>query len=495
MTASAQKPTFNRLINVVSAVREFFYSRFFPVELALISFLLYVADLSVVALSLYVLIGCFLLISGRDMTPILPLLFMVTFIFRSLSVFNEPVVYCIFGVALIAVILHFIIYPVKKVLLSKLLIPFVLFSLALIFGGIGSPYYKSDFSRGISVSIGLGIGMPIEFFVLSQYVCPEKKFDVKKYLAFLMICVAFLTSFQLIYSKMAFSLWGDESFRAGYHYDPVTRTETYNEASLGWGNTNYIGYICLLAIPCACYLMVKTKKVPFYFFICVMLFGFIFVSGSDGGLGIGLVYSAVLIVFTYFKLDRKNKRVFIKLVSLFICVVYLAVSLWLIIDKKAIAFIKKHFLDDTGRSILYRLGLEAFREHKIFGVGIGYAYNKENAYWPMAGNNYHSSFIHVLATTGLVGMAIYLIYIGARVYEFFSLKDDYGFYFGFAFIMYETYASIDCGEFIMLMILLTAFLSVAVYLKTQPPEQPLFPVSLTKNALYLREKYLTSHSV
>lgn len=493
MTASAQNLFYNRLIKFVSTAREFFYSRFFPVELALISFLFYVADLSVVALSVYVVIGCFLLLSGKDMTPVLPLLFMVTFVFRNLSVFSEPVVYCIFGFAFVAVVLHFIIYPVKKILFSKLLIPVVLFSLALLFGGIGSPYYKSDFSRGIAVSVGLGIGIPIEFFVLSQYIRPKKNFDVKKYVAFLMICVAFLTGFELIYGKTALALWGDQSFRAGYYPD----VDAVYESSLGWGNINYIGYICLLAIPCACYLMVKTKKVPLYFFICIALFGFIFVSGSDGGLGIGLVYSAVLIVFTYLKLDRDDKRLFARLVSLAVCAIFAGVCCWLLYDANALSFLLKHFLTDTGRSELYRLGLGAFRERKLFGVGIGYAYNPahKDAFYPWAGRNYHSSFVHVLATMGIVGMAIYLFYLGARIYEFFSLKDDYGFYFGFAFIMYETYASIDCGEFIMLMLIITAFLSIAVYLKTLPPEQQPLPVSLSKNALKIRKNRLRIRSV
>ena len=159
---------------------KFFYGKYYPLYLAMFTAFFYVAKLPVVGLGFLVTVAIITLICFRDLLPFMPLPMMVMQCMSDLTFFSNPIAIILIALAGIALITHFIIYPVQKIKLGKLFYPLIFVNIALFAGGLFSPYVIS-YANGLSSSISVGILTLVVYLLFSNYYCPPKDFDYKEH--------------------------------------------------------------------------------------------------------------------------------------------------------------------------------------------------------------------------------------------------------------------------------------------------------------------------
>ena len=156
-----------RLFKAGEQLKSLFYSKFYLAYLALFTVLFYCTNTPVLGLSFFALLACVTLLLYRDLTPFMPLHLFVVLIFRDFSAFDNLWVFLIFVPVAICLIAHFFIYPIKKVFIGKLFFPIIFVSIALLLGGLFSPYYK-DFARGLITTLTVGPLILFAYFLLHR---------------------------------------------------------------------------------------------------------------------------------------------------------------------------------------------------------------------------------------------------------------------------------------------------------------------------------------
>lgn len=424
-------------------VKDYLYGNLYPVVTAAVVLLFWILNLQIVGISFLVVTSFYIFVTQRDLTPIFPLLFSAPMTFSNLSLFSTFVPILIFAPVPVALAIHFIRFPIKKPVTGKVFFPLAAVSAVLFLGGIFSPHIDT-YSLGIQYILCAGVAMLAEYFVLFQYIEPSENFNIKKYFAFSVICVAMLAFAQLIIVDVQYySLHGH-----------------LLSGNFAWANTIHIAFLALLAVPMCFYLMTVCKNIIPPFIALLAFLGCILLSQSDGAIGIVAILIIPIIIITYFKIHAKNRTLYsILFFVLCVSVVLTAIILFAQSEEFYIAFLRKHFLNDTGRTGIYVTALQTFLECPIFGAGLGYA---NTLYITVSGNKqlllsyFHSTVFQVMATMGIVGILVYIWYFIARI-RVFNGTDKFNFFAFLSFLLYESYAFIDNGEFNFLIIYVTAF--------------------------------------
>ena len=414
----------------------FFYSVNYLLLLGLISVFSFAFNMQMGGFSIYIIICCYLLVRQRDSTPILPLVIYFITVFRDLSVTSSILFYILLIPVLVCLIIHFIKFPPIPFCFGKLFLPFFAITSAMLVGGLLSPHL-ADWHKGLLYAIPLGPGLMLIYLFFNNYLRPPEDFDSKKYFSIALVIMGFICSIDiLIYSINKFTLL----------------TSEFATSHVGWANTNGVGAIMLVVLPACCYLLVKSKNVFCYTLMVLTFYVTIFLTKSDGALGISCVFLPILIFFVYKKLPKKQRQAFLSLIGFIAiigCLTIIALQYNGLLESY-LASIKKSFKSDTGRSKLYRDAIQNFLKNPIFGVGLGY-YNDASlnvAINPLSRFNFHSTFFTSLACMGSFGLLAYFYYFYKR-YAIITERNTYFNKFMFiAFSMFECYGFIDVCEFI-----------------------------------------------
>ena len=120
----------------------------------------------------------------------------------------------------------------------------------------------------------------------------------------------------------------------------------------------------------------------------------------------------------------------------------------------------------SGRDMLYEEGVELFKQHPIFGVGIGYIGTGQYPITTMQIYLYYSTAIQIIASTGAIGIAAYAYYYATRIYLLFrNGGHKFNLFMLAVRIGFEGYSMMDTGTFVpfpnmMLVIILTFILEI-----------------------------------
>ncbi len=445
MESIAQKQ--NRLLNFKTEFQNFIYSIYFPLEVALFTVFIYLSGMQLAGILAFSLMAMFIFMVQEDFTPILPLLFFATFLLSDTTKFSNPLVFLLFLPVVIGLIFHFIKYPVKKFKFSLYGLSLIVMLISYLLGGILTGEYAEYFNAkgewfggGLAQLLGLGVGLIAEYFLLKLYIYPKKdRFDLKNYVSVTMLSAGLTVALELIAMRIC-----------GLPRD------------FGWGNINFAGYVFLLSLPSAIYLLIKTKKVVLYFIVILCIFGVILLCKSDGALFISLLYSPFMIYYTAKNLPNKQKQLFLNLCYCVILCALLFILALLIYDGDGFMAKLQKSLGDTGRSTLLEQAIQAFKENPIFGKSIFHPF--KNKLFIDANHdlmvNYHSSIFHTLATTGIFGLLALIFNYFTRYRIITKRYTPFNMCIFFTVSLYATYASIDCGETMMLLIFVTGLLTV-----------------------------------
>ena len=424
--------------------QNFIYSFYFPLAVAFFTLFIYFTKMQLAGIFTFCLFATIVLIIQKDMFPLIPPLFNVVFLFSDLSVFTNPLSFIVFIPLVIGFIIHFVKYPLKKVKFGLYGISLIFIFLSLALGGVLTSEYLSYFNpsaswfgEGLSLMLGVGLGMIAEYFLLKNGLYNEerKDFDVKSYFSYTLIFTAIGVALQLL----------------------LMRALNYPR-DFGWGNINFCGYVFMLAIPSAIYLMIKTKHIFTYLAIILVLFLVTYISGSDGALGTMLMFTPLIVVYAYLKLNKKQKLIFFNTCITLIIALLIIAIISLVFSDFIVYYVQKHFLNDTGRSPLFMMALDAFKQNPLFGKGIFFPI--KNTLGSIILVNYHSSIFNTLATTGLFGMLALVFNYFARAKILMKNNSLFNSCAFFSIGMYIAYSSVDHGEVTMLLIMVTGILAV-----------------------------------
>lgn len=449
----------DKLISAQEKVKEYFYGNIYPAISAAIVLVFWALNLQFLGLAYLVLTACYIFITQRDLTPILPLLFTAPMTFSELDSFSTAIPYILFAPAAIAIIIHFVRFPIKKAFIGKLFLPLVAVSLALFAGGIFSTHLNS-YHKGLVYILAVGVAMLAEYFVLGQYLSPDKNFDLKKYFSICIITVACLSCAQLIFAN-ALSLINDGKILNG---------------NFSWANTIHIGYMTLFAIPLCFYLMANAKKILFPLILVVFFVGCAILTVSDGTIGILAICLLPIVIYSYFKIKPENRTLYsVFFLCLFSIFAISLIILCSVLKSDFLNYLTIHFLNDTGRTRIYKKALDAFTNFPVFGVGLGYPVGGS------CGGYFHSTIFQVMGTMGIVGILVYVWYFAARIKIFTEKQSFFNFYAFISFLLFEVYSFIDNGEFTFLMIYTTAFVLITEL--NNKKSKGLEPLPLNNNPL------------
>ncbi len=431
-----------KTLNIIGEkVSNYFYGTAFPIQIGLLVVLCYIIKLPLIALSLIVLSATLIFLCCKNLAPIFPLLFMVLLAFNSYEPFNELTAYLIILPAGIALVARFFIHPVKWQRPSLLLYALLAVTLAFALGGLTSNDYNPKLA--IAYLISLGPVMIIIYLLFSNNIIKIKDFDVKKYLCLTILIAGLAISAEIAYLRY------------------VAKQERWIE--LGWANVNACAGFLLLAIPACYYLTVKSKATaPLIICLLCLYFGML-ISGSDAAFCIAIAYSPFLLLYTFTHVYGIKRKILGY--SAFIIILGVAVAILIYASKYSfneLLGLLQLDSNDSGRNEIYMKAIELFRKNPIFGAGFSYT-DEWTQISPVRLYNFHSTFFHTLATMGIFGVVAYGFYVFIRFFILMKKNTSFTTIMLIAFIMFESYAMVDTGEFnaIPLMCTVTVIITVA----------------------------------
>jgi O-antigen ligase len=375
-----------------------------------------------------------------------------------MSFTGSIVFYAMVVIPAVCLVIHFIKFPIKQFKFGKMFLPLCVVTASLFLGGMLSPYL-TEYSSGLLYSIPLGPVILIVYLYFANYVCYPEDFNLKKYFMLLLVLMGFIASLTF-----------------GYYYFnlKVLQNGFFRINEMGWGNVNMAAAVLLTSIPATCYFLTKSKSI-FPCLVTVLFFYFvIYLTGSDGCLGISIAFLPFLAFFVYKHLKGFNKKLFNAIIFLCIAGVLAGLILLVLLDKfHIITDLIDKASSDSGRSELYHDAWRVFNECPLFGAGFGY--HNHRLYSPISsgglrGHNSHSTLFQVLASMGIFGFVAYVYYFYHRYSILCKHNTRYHQFAFFSFTLCACYGFIDTVEFstIPLMITLTLLVLITEFENSNP---------------------------
>ena len=429
----------------------FIYSYAYPfisIFLGAIFFILGIQTINFIAVIAF---GCILIATKKNLLPVLPMIFSFIISIREASALaNITFSLCLFVPLVIAFIIHFIRFH-NDLSFGTLFIPFTLVSITYFLGGLNSEtaIYNSDGFFAFCVISPVSFAL---YVLMNNSLNLDNKTDTRLYFTFVLLACGLAVSLEVI------------AFISG-NYLSIINDGFVSPWEIGWLNTNVGAYILLLAIPTTLYLMLESKfLLPWY----LLLIGFLtvlFIAESDGAFGVSLILSPFALILLYTRL-KTNKKTIFKIYILISALILFTVICLYIFNEKINTFVNKnifsgaknfkeyfdkHFLDDTGRSKIFKETLPLFQNNIWFGGGYGAVVHLTT----LKTHFVHSTPLHVLFCSGIVGLLTFIVYYVVRIRIYCKNNSDFNFTMFFGFILYECYAMVDAGEFILAIVFLT----------------------------------------
>ena len=419
---------------VIPPIRKFLYGGCYPLIVAAWAFLCFASGLQALGLFALIAVGGFVLVISEDVTPVIPPFACCVLTLTDLSALTTApyiVVYCLLAACLFY---HFVRFPFKNFYFGKLFFPLFLVSAALFLGGLLSPQGLNDYGNGVLTAFSTGPLILIIYLFFVNGIKPPENFDLRKFISYVVVTATLFACLELCLCRVT---------QSDYAFDW--------ERNVGWSNFNTIGAMTVACAPLCLYLAVKTGKSAAMLSVIVFMLATDILCHCDGCTGILFFSLPFMLAFTFFRLDKKDRTSFI--LCVFIIVVAACAAGVFALHKtgseNVSAYISDYIgqaLKENGRSKLYEKAISLFKSNPILGIGLGFC--DESVYEPTGSVvNFHSTFFHVIATMGCLGIVAYAVYIATRIIILLEGHSAFNAFAFLSFVLFETYGLIDVCEF------------------------------------------------
>ncbi len=417
----------NFLLSVGEKIKPFFYGKCYIAIVALITAFFYCTNMPLLGLSVFSFFATIHLLFFRDLSCFIPLPIFAVLLLKDFTVFDSFAPFIVLFIPFVALVSHFILYPIKKVFVGKALIPFLCITVALLLGGIFSPY-RDNYAYGLVTVLTVGPVLWFAYFLFTQYFSPPKDVDIKENVCYMFLFLGVTLMFEML----------EPNVLEKFHF--------------GWGSTNACASLLLLSIPAGWFLVFYRKRIYITLPLLLVQYVGIVLSKSDACLGISFAMTPV-IFFTVLMLGKPSKQktllLNVILLTLGACLVVFFVALLFSLELRDFTQeLLLKALNENGRSGFYKLAMSLFADHPLFGIGQGFIDTSfELRLSGVVTFNFHSTLFHVLATMGIVGIIAYTYYFYQRTRIFLSNRSSFNMLCFYSFIMLESYGMVDACEF------------------------------------------------
>lgn len=368
--------------------------------------------LELVVYSLFIFTFAYVCILGDDLLPVIPL---VICSYIAPSVGNNPgrsegsvffpknggiYLLCLAVLAAVALLWRLIrdrhIFFRKK---YKLLPGMLVLTLAYLISGIGSNGYTENAPKSLLFAFVNGAAIILPYLVIAGGVNWNKA--RQDYLAW----VGFGVGCTLL-CQLAWIYCTGNVIRAGV----IERQYIYT----GWGMYNNIGALLAMMIPFPFYLATRYRKGWIGTLAGSVLYIGVLLTCSRGSIlcGGGIYFLCVVLMLYYANNRKANTLTLIVFMSVFF--VLLTIFSRPLMNLFSSLLIQG--LDPSNRDIIYRDGMQLFSKYPLFG---GSFFSTEFAPWGWSTvkeftnflpPRWHNTFVQLLASCGVVGLAAYILH-------------------------------------------------------------------------------------
>lgn len=250
--------------------------------------------------------------------------------------------------------------------------------------------------------------------------------------------------------------------------DVIVAIQT-KEIKLGWGISNYIATYLVMFIPTTVYFAKQAKHNLFWVILGLFEIIMLLFTASRGGI---LAFAVISIPLFIFLLQTKAwKKTLINFVC---CLIFIGLVVWIWKDLFITLYyrFRNLLLDDSGRFEIYREAIQVFSEHPLFGGGLFARIDGNNVY-----HMYHNTFLHTLATLGLVGGIGLLWQLWVQVTVVFKQMKPTTFILGISLLGAHIHGMVDniyfMPQFMVLMLIMVSIVEQSNLYHESLTEKPL----------------------
>lgn len=369
--------------------KRFFYS---PIYLALVSFLTLIIwtfqleqFLAVVMLLVLFLQFAFLEDAMPTVAIIFNALFMIGNGYQNWTMETIPLYIYLTPFALIlGIVVHYIRFQ-TKFFQGKMMIGILIMFAAALLSTINAEFVNLNYVFYLVVGMMYGL---IYFIYVGSF-----KQDHRQYLLTMFLFMGLVVSAEVLIYYL--------------RVDDIALAITNKTIHLGWGVSNYVATYLIMFIPVSFYFAKKSKL----FFLWILLIAFqmsalAFTLSRAGIIAFLLILPLLLLYLLYEKKIWKTVVNFSLLVGFMAGIYFLNQTYFNLFWERMM----DRGLDDTGRIEIWEASIEMFLRYPLFGGGV---FAKYDTMYRM----YHNTFLHVLATMGILGFMglIHQLYTQFRV--------------------------------------------------------------------------------
>ncbi len=391
-------------------IKKFINSNLFIPVIFILAFINFLFSGYIVFTSLLVIFSFFILKLDLDRRSLIPafLIYVVGFKLPS----NGINYYFYYGsMILIVLILTIDILKRKKInIKNPILYGYFTYLFAIILSVIASYIIdENSFIYAFNDLLRFIIWMlPIIYFLNTK----DDLKDNQKYVSINMLCLMIFMLLQI------FVFLINHNFDLKYIYNA-------KEITLCWSNfSTHIALLFMMCYPFILYLYLESKKKIFLLFalIAIIIPVYLQCRGSI----LALIPTFIISIIILFKKSNDKKKTFLDIIYCMIIpiiIIILTTYFTGILDKMLNILFDKG-LDDNGRFILYKVGIENFIKHPIFGTGSHTSIYYLNLNYNTMIKNYHNIYLQILSCTGIFGFIMFIYFIICIIKEAFS-TDNY----------------------------------------------------------------------
>ena len=357
------------------------------------SLFIWMNQLDFLGMAIFTLLSVVVLLFVRNTIHVLPFFFNMMFMISQTEWSLETIPIYLFALPLVlglAFILHIFIYKEEKIK-GRLTLPLLLMLLAMVLSIFNSEII--DINYVFYLVIGLFYVLIYVFFVKTM------QGDYLTYIIRLFFVLGLLISAQVLIFYI--------------RSDDILLALESKSIDLGWGISNFVATYLIIFISTTIY-YIKTKPLKLIttviisFEILMLLF-----TISRGGV---LAFSLIIPLLIYYLYHGQKNKVTI---SLYLVLLGLLLAMAFYLQTELFAplferFKRLDFNDGSGRIDLWKQAYEKFKQYPLVGAGL-FA-RVEGDYFGF----YHNTFMHTLASLGLVGLVSLLWQMFALVRIYFN---------------------------------------------------------------------------
>ncbi len=379
-------------------------SYYYIALVAIINFLAWIFGIPLIAIIPYALISVYILLFTDRIENFLVI---IMFMIMLKSPYNDgntsfPVETAFFYSTIAIPLIYYVYKNFEKKFNFNFLIGFIAIVAAYLLSYI-SLIGKGEFNAAV---IGTMTRVPLYvllYIISSLYI----KGDLRRFFSYTMLIMGLLIVVETFIVEMASEL-------------PLSEPKDY-----GWTYQNGAAQVLVLSIAYTVYLACTSKYSMLYLILIALQGSALIVTFSRGGLlAIGLISIPLLVVLI---LNLPQKR--------YLLIALPAVSIVFIpgLVDQMLNMVLNEGTSDGGRLPLYELAIDFFLENPLFGrtslafvpdIGdstIGIYHIKEGS--TFTNMNFHNTFLHFIATMGILGGIALMIHIGEVFKKVSSHKD------------------------------------------------------------------------